>query len=171
MREIILLEDKIVKNKLNIVVCSLLVFLIFACNRPNVKVIKAEFAKNILFDGGIACVYTGKNIIKITLDFNFQNLITKEQVGSDAYKSEVYQLLSKNAQFYCGDSVIEPTHGYWPEKITKTSASKMVLFYVIPNKTDLNKLKFEYNASILGGQTKPYSYSSFFEMKPLSPEK
>ena len=159
------------KTKLYLITLSSLALFLFACSSPDVEVIKAEFAESIIYDGGVSCIYKDHHIIKITLNFNFQNLNTKEQVGTDAYSSEVYQILSQNAHLYNGDSIIKYTYGYWPKKTTKTSASGMVLFYVIPDNTDLNKMKFIYDASVLGGTTKTYTYSSFGEMKPLALKK
>jgi hypothetical protein len=146
-----------------------LMVMMTGCSKP-VKVVKAEFAEYIVYSGGVSVSYTDKQTISMTLDFNYKNLDTKEAVGSDAYKSEVFQILTKNASFYSGDSLIEYTYGYWPDKITKTSADNLILYYLIPLNADINKVRFEYNTSVLNGKPGSFVYNQFAKMKPLKPK-
>jgi hypothetical protein len=176
-------------KKMFYVILSLFTLLIFGCSSPSVEVIKAEFAEGIYLSGGqpivlegvktllsignkgMLCSFEDHNIIKISLNFNYKALNTKEKIGSDEYRSEVYNILSKNAHFYSGEIEIKSVWGFWPEKVTEKSASDMELFYVIPCKTDLKKLRFEYDASQLGRDTGIYTYTKFSNMKPLKPKK
>jgi hypothetical protein len=158
------------KTKLVFVAFTAFTVLLIACSNPDIEVTKAEFVESIIYSGGVSVVYKDNQIIKMTLDFNFQNLNTTEKEGTDAYKSEVYQILTKNAQLNIVDSLVKATYGYWPKEITKTSASELIMFYVIPNNTDLNKLVFQYDVSILGKTPGIFTYSDFGNMKPLSPK-
>lgn len=162
------------------------VIFIWGCSKKDVEVVDAEFAKNIyvstgqpiVLDGvtteigigksGIWCSFKEHDIIRITLDFNFKALATKEKIGSDEYRSEVYKILSKNAHFYNGNKELENIWGYWPEETSATSASEMQLFYVIPHGIDMSKLKFEYDTSILSGTPGKFTYANFNNMKPLT---
>jgi hypothetical protein len=169
-------------------IIPMLMLFIIGCSSPTVKVKKAEFAEDIYVSSGspiildsvktilsigqkgMWCSFEGHDIIKISLNFNYKALDTKEKVGTDEYLSEVYRILKTNAHFYDGEKEINVVWGFWPEKATETSASNMVLFYVIPNKTDLSKLRFEYDASQLGSEVKTYTYAEFSDMEPLKPK-
>ncbi|MDQ7815549.1 MAG: hypothetical protein RDU14_00825 [Melioribacteraceae bacterium] len=166
-----------------------IIILLFGCSSPDVEVIDAEFAKSIyvstgqpivlegitssigIGEKGIWCSFQNHDIIKITLDFNFKALDTKEEIGTDKHQSEVYRILNENAHMYNGENEIKLVWGYWPEETTGTSASDMKLFYVIPDSTDLKNLKFEYDTSLLNGVKGKYSYAKFDKMKPLEEEK
>lgn len=176
-------------KKLFYVILSVFTLLLFGCSSPSVKVIKAEFAEDIyvssgspiILDGvetslaigekGMWCSFKGHDIIKISLNFNYKALDTKEKIDTDEYLSEVYKILKENAHFFNGEIEQKAVWGFWPEKATETSASNMKLFYVIPNKTDPNKLKFEYDASQLRGDGNTYSFTKFGSMKLLKPKK
>lgn len=176
-------------KKLFITVLPAFMILLSGCSSPDVEVIDAEFAKDIyssagqpivlegitttvgIGESGLWCSFKDHDIVMITLDFNFKGLDTKEETGSEKHHSEVYKILNKNAHMYNGEKEIELVWGYWPEETTATSASDMKLFYVIPDSTDLKKLKFEYDTSILNGVKGKYSYAKFDKMKPLEEEK
>ena len=165
-------------------------FFVFGCSSPpDVEVTQAEFAEHIYFPGkglpkmtpglkaqisvgekGVWCKYEEHHIVKLLLDFNFKSLDTKEEIGSDEYKNEVFLILAKNAHLYDGSNEIERFFGYWPEDATETSVSQMTMFYVIPVDTDLKNLRFEYDRSILGINTGTYTYVKFDEMEPLETE-
>lgn len=76
----------------------------------------------------------------------------------------------KNAHLFNGEAEIKSIWGFWPEKVTETRALNLKLFYIIPNNTNLEKLRFEYETSILGESINSYTYSGFNKMKPLKLE-
>jgi hypothetical protein len=184
----LILEENIMK-KMSYFILLVFSLLLFGCTSQSVKVIKAEFVEDIyvssgspiivegavtsiaIGEKGIWCSFKGHDIIKISLNFNYNALDTKEKIGTDEYLSEVYKILKENAHFFNGEIEQKAVWGFWPEKATKTSASNMKLFYVIPNNTDLNKLKFQYDASQLRGDVNTYTFSNFSSMKPLKPKK
>ncbi|MBN2613258.1 MAG: hypothetical protein JXB00_17020 [Bacteroidales bacterium] len=162
--------------------------LFLSCSRPNIEVIKAEFVEDIYVSGGqplavqgveqqisvgkngMWCKFKGHDIIKISLNFNYENLDIHEEIGSDEHRCEVYNILYKNAHLFDGKAEIKSIWGFWPEKVTETSASNMSLFYIIPKDTNMDKLRFEYETSILGKSIDSYTYSGFNKMKPLKLE-
>lgn len=166
------------KKEFNFVLFIFLLIL-FSCNsKPGVKVIKTEFVESLWvsgggmpgivgsvkinqYEGGNEFFYQDHDIIKLTLNFNFQNIDSKEQLGSEAHRRELYKILIQKAQFYIEDSIAKNIWGYWPEKTTETSAKNMVLFYAIPKEVDKNILKFEYDKSILGSTSGIYNYNNF----------
>lgn len=95
------------------VILSIFSILLFSCSRPNVEVIKAEFVEDIYVSGGqpiavrgvkqqiavgdngIWCKFEGHDIIKISLNFNYENLDTHEEIGSDEHRRVVYSILYK----------------------------------------------------------------------------
>ena len=172
-------------KKIFFVISLIVLTLLVGCSKPNVEVVEAEFAKGIysggqpiLLKGISTSLAIGKNgvwssfvdhkIIVVSLNLNYQPIHTKEEVGSDKHKSEVYEYLSKYARFYNDGVESKLVWGYWPDKVSETSASNLKLFYVIPDNTDLNKLKFEFEYSILNGIKGVYTYTKFNKMKPLS---
>lgn len=173
-------------RKLFCLILSGCIVFILGCSKKDVEVVDAEFAKNIyvstgqpiVMEGittevgigksGIWCSFKEHDIVKITLDFNFNSLATTEKTGSDEYRSEIYKILSKNAHFYNGNKELENVWGYWPEEASATNASGMELFYVIPHGIDMTILKFEYDTSILNGTPGKFTYANFNSMKPLA---
>ncbi|MGD8307110.1 MAG: hypothetical protein PVF17_10680 [Ignavibacteria bacterium] len=159
----------------------------FNCSSPpDIEIINAEFVENIYFSGmslppmiqgvqtqvsvgenGVYCKYVDHHIIKLELNFNFKAIATQEEVGSKEHKKELFNTLSKIAHLYDGEIEQDLFWGYWPTEVTETSVTDMSLIYVIPATTDMSKLKFEYDTSILGGTTGIYTYSKFADMKPL----
>ena len=153
--------------------------LMYSCNSgSSVKVTKSEFVESLWVNGGgmpgIAgnvevhqyengndFFYKDHDVLKLTMNFNFQSIDSEEEPGSEAQRREFYKILVQNSHFYIGDSLIINIWGYWPEKCSNTSAKKMVLFYAIPKNTDLKSLKFEFDKSILGNTAGIYCFNSF----------
>ena len=118
------------KNILTNVIFLVFSILFFSCSRPNVEVVKAEFVEDIYVSGGqplvvqgvkqqiavgdngMWCKFEGHDIIKISLNFNYESLDIHEEIGSDEYRSTVYNILYKNAHLFNGEAELKSIWGY-----------------------------------------------------------
>ena len=130
----------------------------------------AEKVKVAVGKNGIRCTYENHHIIRLTLNFSYKPLDINDELGSDRYRSKVFNILQKNSHMYNGNNVVKSIWGYWPKEVTETNAYEMTLFYLIPTSSDLSKLRFEYDKSILGDTGGIFVFDKFADMEALEVE-
>ena len=130
----------------------LFIFFLSACGGAGVKVISAEYVDSINV-GGVFYNYEGQKIVELHLDFNFDASVTEDlDPQSDDFRDELFGILHEGAHFYNGDEEVESTYGYWPDEAGVDFAKDMTLFYVVPESSPDEDLRFVFDGDILGDE-------------------
>ena len=138
--------------------------------RPGARIASVEYVEYIPAAGGVSYQWEGKDIIKVVLDFKFdEKLAAGLDPKSDAYRDNLYDKLVKGAHFYLDNKEVGHTYGYWPKEAGKDFAKDLTLFYVVPKGPSSGSLKFVFDTALLGEGAPVLDTAIHPKNKPFAP--
>lgn len=135
-------------------------------HRAECKIISAEFVDTIPMNGGVQVNYEGKSIFKIVFTATLAEAFTADGAKDDDFRKAMYSHIKEGCGLSYDGGKGELTWGYWPEKASKYAATKMTLFYTVPEGTEASTLTFTLDGSVLGDSGYQFSSEYQFSYNP-----
>ena len=137
-----------------------LAFVLAGCgpHKAECKVISAEFVDAVPMNGGVRVNYEGKSIFKIVFTATLSEGFTADDAKGDDFRKAMYSRINDGCRLTFDGGEGEQVWGYWPEKASQYSATKMPLFYTVPEGTDASALTFALDGSALGDAEYQFTY-------------
>ena len=138
-----------------------LAFVLAGCgpHKAECKVISAEFVDAIPMNGGVRVNYEGKSIFKIVFTATLAEGFTADGAKGDDFRKAMYSRINDGCKLTFDGGEGEQVWGYWPEKASQYSATKMTLFYTVPEGTEASALTFTLDGSALGDREYQFTYN------------
>ena len=127
-------------------------------HKAECKVISAEFVDAVPMNGGVQVNYEGKSIFKIVFTATLAEGFTADGAKGDDFRKAMYSRINDGCKLTIDGGEGEQVWGYWPEKASQYSATKMTLFYTVPEGTDASALTFALDGSALGDAEYQFTY-------------
>ena len=128
-------------------------------HKAECKVISAEFVDAVPMNGGVQVNYEGKSIFKIVFTATLAEGFTADGAKGDDFRKAMYSRINDGCKLTFDGGEGEQVWGYWPEKASQYSATKMTLFYTVPEGTDASALTFTLDGSALSDAAYQFSYN------------
>ncbi|MBQ6324618.1 MAG: hypothetical protein IJI26_00955 [Clostridia bacterium] len=128
-------------------------------HKAECKVVSAEFVENVPMNG-IWVDYEGKDIYKIVFSATLAEPFDGDGAKGDDFRKAMYSRIKDGCKLTFDGGAGEQVWGYWPEKASKHAATKMTLFYIVPDGTEMSALIFTLDGSVLGDAGYQFSYSA-----------
>ena len=128
-------------------------------HKAECKVISAEFVDAVPMNGGVQVNYEGKSIFKIVLTATLAEGFTADGAKGDDFRKAMYSRINDGCKLTFDGGECEQVWGYWPEKASQYSATKMTLFYTVPEGTEASALTFTLDGGVLGDAEYQFSYN------------
>ena len=138
-----------------------LAFVLAGCgpHKAECKVISAEFVDAVPMNGGVRVNYEGKSIFKIVFTATLAEGFTADGAKGDDFRKAMYSRINDGCRLTFDGGEGEQVWGYWPEKASQYSATKMTLFYTVPEGTEASALTFTLDGGVLGDAEYQFSYN------------
>ena len=140
------------KKRIALVLLAILALVLFGCgsHKAGCNIISAEFVDAVPMNGGIQVNYEGKSIYKIQFSVTLAEAFTADGAKGDDFRKAMYSHINDGCKLTFDGGEGEQVWGYWPEKATQYSATRMTLFYTVPEGTEASDLSFTLDGSVLG---------------------
>ena len=138
-----------------------LAFVLAGCgpHKAECKVISAEFVDAVPMNGGVRVNYEGKSIFKIVFTATLAEGFTADGAKGDDFRKAMYSRINDGCKLTFDGGEGEQVWGYWPEKASRYSATKMTLFYTVPEGAEASALTFTLDGSALGDAEYRFTYN------------
>ena len=138
-----------------------LAFVLAGCgpHKAECKVISAEFVDAVPMNGGVRVNYEGKSIFKIVFTATLAEGFTADGAKGDDFRKAMYSRINDGCKLTFDGGEGEQVWGYWPEKASQYSATKMTLFYTVPEGAEASALTFTLDGSALGDAEYRFTYN------------
>ena len=148
------------KKLITLILIATLALTLCACGpkKADCKVASAEFVDNIPMNG-IMVDYEGQSIFKIVFSATLAEGFDADGAKGDDFRKAMYSRINDGCKLTFDGGEGEQVWGYWPEKASQYSATKMTLFYTVPEGTDASALTFTLEGSALGDAAYQFSYN------------
>ncbi len=128
-------------------------------HKAECRVISAEFVDAVPMNGGVQVNYEGKSIFKIVFTAALAEGFTADGAKGDDFRKAMYSRINDGCRLTFDGGEGEQVWGYWPEKASQYSATKMTLFYTVREGTEASALTFALDGSALGDAAYQFSYN------------
>ena len=128
-------------------------------HKAECKITSAEFVDAVPMNGGVQVNYEGKSIFKIVFTATLAEGFTADGAKGDDFRKAMYSRINGGCKLTFDGGEGEQVWGYWPEKASQYSATKMTLFYTVPEGTRASALTFALDGSVLGDAEYQFSYN------------
>ena len=119
-------------------------------HKADCKVISAEFVDAVPMNGGIQVNFEGKSIFKIVFSATLAEAFTADGAKDDEFRKAMFSHINDGCKLTYDGGEGEQVWGYWPEKASRYAATRMTLFYTVPEGTEMSALTFTLDGSALG---------------------
>ena len=149
------------KKHIALILVLALALVLVGCgvHKAECKVISAEFVDAVPMNGGVQVNYEGKSIFQIVFTATLAEAFTADGAKGDDFRKAMYSRINDGCKLTFDGGEGEQVWGYWPEKASQYSATKMTLFYTVPEGTDASALTFTLEGSALGDAAYQFSYN------------
>ena len=96
---------------------------------------------------------------KIVFTATLAEGFTADGAKGDDFRKAMYSRINDGCKLTFDGGEGEQVWGYWPEKASQYSATKMTLFYTVPEGTEASALTFALDGSALGDAAYQFSYN------------
>ena len=128
-------------------------------HKAGCKVESVEFVDAVPMNGGIQVNYEGKSIFKIVFTATLAEAFTADGAKGDDFRKAMYSRINDGCKLTFDGGEGEQVWGYWPEKASQYSATKMTLFYTVPEGAEASALTFTLDGGALGDAEYQFSYN------------
>lgn len=128
-------------------------------HKADCKVVSTEFVDAVPMNGGVQVNFEGKSIIKIVFTATLAEAFTADGAKGDDFRKAMYSRINDGCKLTFDGGEGEQVWGYWPEKASQYSATKMTLFYTVPEGTEASALTFALDGSTLGDAEYQFNYN------------
>ena len=149
------------KKLIAMILVLALAFVLAGCgaHKAECKVISAEFVDAVPMNGGVQVNYEGKSIFKIVFSATLAEAFTADGAKDDEFRKAMFSHINDGCKLTYDGGEGEQVWGYWPEKASRYAATKMTLFYTVPEGTEMSALTFTLDGSALGDAEYQFSHN------------